>query len=213
MCADLSMTAPLEHKPWHRQDGETRKAYHAFCHFRNLPNWDRSVVKAFNAHVETCKKVHVVPQTHGAAPSVDGQHIALWRQWRIRYQWETRADLHDAEVDEQQRLKQIQEIHEMNERHASLAAAFQNQIVQQFTALMKKTGEDGFIQLSPKDMAQWLDKATAVERRARGQATDIVQSKTEEATVPLDLNSLTEEELALFEKLAAKAGVGVKQGA
>ena len=38
---------------WAQQDGETRPAYHAFCHYRDLGE-GRSAQAAWVEHVETC---------------------------------------------------------------------------------------------------------------------------------------------------------------
>jgi hypothetical protein len=60
-------------------------------------------------------------------------------------------------------------------------------------------------------MAVWLDKSTTVERRARGQATDVVRHEGEADPTgsPLDLSKLSDKELEVFERLAAKAGVRI----
>ena len=96
----------------------------------------------------------------------------------------------------------------MNDRHAALATAFLNQIGAKLTAMMENN--EG-LHLTPSQMALWLDRATSVERRARGQATDVIRHEGEgkQTGSPLDLSKLSVEELEAFERLAMKAGPGI----
>jgi hypothetical protein len=102
-------------RPWHRQPGESMKAFHAFCHYRDLPMHDRSLDKAFRACQVACLKKSGDPQTIPRANK-------RWKDWRRQWNWEARAEAHDAEVAEAERVKRVKEIAAMNERHAAIAA-------------------------------------------------------------------------------------------
>lgn len=198
-----------EIKPWHRQPGESRKAFHAFIHYRDLAANERSLNTAYSAHLINCQGGHGkhpnAINTPELLPGQKREATVNWKAWKVRFTWDARADAHDAIRDEAERLKKLAEIQAMNDRHAAISTAFQNQIVQQLT---EATANGGKVKLSPGQMAIWLDKATTVERRARGQATDIVKHEGQDGT-PLDLAQLTDEELELFQKLAQKAGVAI----
>ena len=58
--------------------------------------------------------------------------------------------------------------------------------------------------MSLLQMATLLDKVTVIERRARGQATEIIKHEGEGGGL-LDLSALSDAELAIFEALVAKA--------
>ena len=138
-------------RPWHRQPGESMKAFHAFCDYRDLPMHDRSLDKAFRACQVACLKKSGDPQTIPRANK-------RWKDWRRQWNWEARAEAHDAEVAEAERVKRVKEIAAMNERHAAIAAAMQGKVIERLNALQ---GTD----LSTGQLIAWLEKATLVERR------------------------------------------------
>jgi hypothetical protein len=186
-------------KPWHRQPSESRKAYHAFVHYRDQLSWERTIDKAYTGHRSTCQKAVNPLLTLRASPE--------WRAWALRFNWTARADAHDAELQEIDRQRRAREIDQMNERHAVLAVALQNQVV---GSLQKLVETNRTLELTPSQLALLSDKATTIERRARGQATEILRHDERQGTgTPLDLSKLTDDELAVFERLAAKAGVTV----
>ena len=56
-------------KPWHRQQGETRRAYHAFCHYRDFPAFERAMDKAYVLHRTICQSNNP-PLSHSNRPSL-----------------------------------------------------------------------------------------------------------------------------------------------
>ena len=71
----------------------------------------------------------------------------------------------------------------MAERHAKLAMAFQQRVAQRLQQIDPA-------ELSPSDMAKWLDIATKLERLSRGEPTEIGIRKQDNP-----LQGLTTEEL------------------
>ncbi len=105
---------PAESRPqWERLPGEITRAYHAFCHYRDLPQGGRSGRLAYITHKKNCDQVSVDP-TH--AP----QH---WSVWRTSWNWIERAAQFDDDVERQHRSKVVKQQLEARERHARLASA------------------------------------------------------------------------------------------
>jgi hypothetical protein len=198
------MATEHDRKPWDRQPEESSRAFHAFTHFRDLPSWERSLDRAYNVHREHCKfngNGHrwATDETHPAIAYVPTRACADWRIWRAKYNWDARTDVHDAELAEQDRQARLREITAMNARHTALAVALQNQVV----ANLQKLG-NAAMELNPREMALLAEKASTIERRARGQATEIFAREDGEK-LPLDLSRLDEQELEVFQALIAKA--------
>lgn len=103
---------PERPSPWERQQGETVRSYHAFCHFRDQKM--HSCAVAYRTHKCECEKQPVPDDTD--APR-------RWRLWSSEWGWVERAALWDAEIDRQHREKLIQTQLEARERHARLAQA------------------------------------------------------------------------------------------
>lgn len=182
-----------ELKPWDRQPGESRKAFHNFCHYRDLAPHERAMARAYTAHRTGCEPLPNDPQT---VPDNHWPATKLWKGWKKAWNWDGRADAHDAHVAEIDRRKRVDAIAAMNERHANIATAVQGKVI-------ARLGSIDASALSAPSLILWLEKATAIERRARGEATEIVKHETPGA--PLDLSSLTAEELDEFERLLAKS--------
>src|SRR6266568_1843763 len=95
-----------ERQPWDRQRGESSKAYHHFCIYRDM-SMSRSL---------------------RAMESVDGC-TSFYRQlgrWSSKWRWVERCQAYDDYLEYQRRLQQEKERREMNERHAKIAILSQN---------------------------------------------------------------------------------------
>lgn len=180
-----------ELRPWDRQPSESRQAYHAFCEFRDLPARERSLDRAYTHHRVVC----VSRKEPGEIPRPLLQATKCWKTWKRQWNWVARADAHDREIAETERLARRDAIAEMNKRHADIAVAFQQRCVSRLLEIQPN-------QLSPGLLIRWFEIATLVERRARGEATEIV--KHENPRPPMDLSRLTDEELDVFERLLTK---------
>jgi len=131
---------------WERQPGEGSKAYAAFCVYRDLGP-ERSLEKV--------------------RQNLDKPRTRKWLgDWSVKYNWVERAQAYDDYIERKKREKNEKEILEMAERHAKLAKAFLLMIAQALQQIDPA-------QLSPSDMAKWLEVATKLERLSRGVPTEI----------------------------------------
>lgn len=132
---------------WERQKDESSKAYAAFCVYRDLGP-ERSLDKALS---EANKK------------PTNRRH---WSRWMEEYRWYKRAQAYDDYIEEKKRKENEKKILDMSDRHAKLAVVFQQKIAQRLQEIDPA-------ELSPADMARWLDVATKLERLSRGEPTEI----------------------------------------
>jgi len=131
---------------WERQKNENSKAYAAFCIYRDM-GVERSIEKVYE------KRSKRGP-------------LSRLKNWSVKYNWVKRANAYDDYLERKKREKNEKEILEMAERHAKLAKAFQQRIAQALQQIDPA-------QLSPSDMAKWLEIATKLERLSRGVPTEI----------------------------------------
>jgi len=138
---------------WERQPDEGSKAYAAFCVYRDLGP-ERSLDKALS---EANKK------------PTNRRH---WSRWMEKYRWYERAQAYDDYIEEKKREKNEKAILDMADRHARLAMAFLQRVAQRLQQIDPS-------ELSPADMAKWLDVATKLERLSRGEPTEIGKQEVE----------------------------------
>ncbi len=132
---------------WERQNNEKSKAYAAFCVYRDLGP-DRSLEKTRE----------ILGKSAG--------YTRWMHTWSSKYDWVARAQAYDDYIEKKKREKNEKEILEMADRHAKVAKAFLLIIAQRLQQIDPA-------QLSPADMAKWLDVATKLERLSRGVPTEI----------------------------------------
>lgn len=130
---------------WERQPGETAKAYNAFCVYRDLGP-GRSLEKAAQALGLKSRK--------------------YFSNWHARHNWVARAEAYDMYIEKLKRQEHEQAILEMTRRHAELAVAFQEKIAERIRTIDPN-------ELTPQDLARWLEIATKLERLSRGEPTEI----------------------------------------
>jgi hypothetical protein len=136
---------------WERQNNESSKAYAAFCVYRDLGP-ERSLDKALSvANKKPTNRRH-------------------WSRWMEKYRWYERAQAYDDYIERKERKEKekaiLEKADEMADRHVKLAKAFQQRIAQALQQIDPA-------QLSPSDMAKWLDVATKLERLSIGEPTEI----------------------------------------
>lgn len=182
-------------RPWQQQADESTRAYHAFLHFVQLLPHERSLRVAYTNHQRLCRSANP-PHTLSISPE--------WAAWRFRHSWPERVQAHDQDLADRDRAQRAYAVEEMNRRHTQLALALQNQIVLRLQAIAV-SGD--VAQMTLTQMAMLLDRATLVERRARGATTEIVnhQKGKAERGAMLDLSRLSDRELDLFQALVHKA--------
>lgn len=134
--------------PWEKQKGESSKAFAAFAIYRDMGP-ERSTAKVAHA----C-----------------GKNKSLIDRWCKRDRWVERAIAWDMEQDRLKQQAMAEEIKAMAERHARLASAYLSKLVHRLQSIKPE-------ELSPRDMAQWLDVAVKVERLSRGASTENVRAE------------------------------------
>lgn len=135
-------------EPWERQEGETAKAFEAFCKYRDMgPDRSlRKVVQALNKNLTT---------------------IA---EWSSKYDWVKRVASWDAEQDRIARQQQLKEIKAMRNRHAGMAKAM---IVKAGRALQKIPEED----IKASDISRMIEVASKLERISRGDVGEVIEER------------------------------------
>ena len=190
-------------KPWHKQFKETPKNYHNFLHYLHLLPFQRSMDRAYSLHQWECLKKE--------KPEGDKQPLigcsSLWYDLKFKYSWAERADAYDMALAEVERLEKVQKIREMNARHVAFAMELQNLGVER---LKQYTAHNTAVTMTPVQLASLLEKASTVERRAMGEATQILAKQGDDANagMALDLSKLDETELSIFQTLVNKAKPG-----
>ena len=74
---------------WFRLPHEPTKAYTAFCVYRDLDVYTRSMAKAY-------RRYRNLPESNSSGPS------GTWTEWSIRFRWRERAAAYDKHRDEAQ---------------------------------------------------------------------------------------------------------------
>lgn len=125
-------------KPWDRLDGESVKAFEAFCIYLNL-GLERSITK-------------VVQELNKSR--------ALIGRWSSAFEWVDRASAYDADVQRRAREKAVRDARKMNNRHVKIAMQMQEK------ALAALAGMDPS-EIDPKNLIAMLREATKLERESR----------------------------------------------
>ena len=135
-------------EPWERQEGETAKAFEAFCKYRDMgPDRSlRKVVQALNKNLTT---------------------IA---EWSTKYDWVKRVASWDAEQDRIARQQQLKEIKAMRNRHAGMAKAM---IVKAGRALQKIPDDE----IKASDISRMIEVASKLERISRGDVGEVIEER------------------------------------
>lgn len=150
-----------EREPWARQPGETRRAFAAFCIYRDLGPRKRSHGQAAKRYYEGKARVYL------------GQ-IALWSS---RYNWVERCRQYDEFVDEQRRQKALDAILEMADRQAREGTALQTLGARILSSLLARGNE---ITGNVLDVVRALRTGAEIERLARGMPTQIIEEQAPE---------------------------------
>ena len=163
---------------WEKQKDESNKAYHTFCIYRDLGP-DRSLEK-------TRQKL-----------GKSAGYTRWMHTWSSKYDWVTRAQAYDDYIEKKKREEKEKAILDMAERHAKLAMAFQQRVAQRLQGIDP-------LELSPSDMARWLDIATKLERLSRGEPTEIEKQEVHGKVENGDIFERIEKYTEVFRQLAGR---------
>lgn len=140
---------------WDRQPRETSRSYELFCAYRDM-GIERSLRK--------------MKASVNGSPSVRRLQVLS-----ARWNWVERCQAYDDYLEYQRRLQQEKERRAMHDRHAKIALLGQNIAVKALENLLSKV-QEGQNAVAPGDITRLLDTSVKVERRARGESTDIQAS-------------------------------------
>lgn len=142
-------------EPWERQQGESAKAFEAFCIYRDM-GYER-------AQRKVAKEL--------------GKSNALISRWSSKYEWTKRCAAWDTEQDRLNRIQQQKDIAKMRKTHAAIASSM---LVKAAQALQKMQPED----IKPQDVARMVDIASKLERISRGDVGEVVEERKGEDAPP-----------------------------
>lgn len=134
--------------PWELQEGESTKAFEAFCVYRDL-GINRSIAKAGESL---------------------GKSQALLEGWSSKHSWVDRAAAWDAEQDRILRQEQLKEIKKMRKRHADLA----HDMLLKAAQALKFIPED---EVKAADISRMVEVASKLERISRGDSGEVVEER------------------------------------
>ena len=128
---------PIEEaqEPWVRQEGETHRAFHAFCHYRDLPV--RSTRVAYHNHKRDCENV----KTDETRQAPKGWHL-----WSSKWGWYARSSAWDNELDRQTREKLASDQVEARLRHARMAQGTLQAMIAPVRAVLEAMKNPEFMQ-------------------------------------------------------------------
>lgn len=154
--------------PWEILDTETSANYEAFKTYRDMSPMDRNIPD--------------VAKIFGVNPPTLHQLSSLFN-WAARASaWDYHIESARLELTEQYQL-------DMFKRHAEVCVMLVEKVKQRVEKLQPK-------ELKPRDVAQWIDVATKIERISRGAANE----RTAESLIAINkqvenMSKLTDEDL------------------
>lgn len=125
-------------EPWERQEGESWKAYEAFCVFRDLGG----------------------KRTTPATAKALGKNESLIKKWRSEYNWNSRAEAFDVQVQRDAYAKAVAEKASMTARHINTALAIQKKAIEALKLLDAE-------KLKARDIKEFIQVGTELERISR----------------------------------------------
>lgn len=206
---------------WERQPGEPSRSYHAFAHYRDLGT-SRSVDKAWRLHKTACDAAD--------RSQVDSRRSTRqWNTWASQWDWLTRVELYDADLDRQQRERLVKAQMEARERHGRIAQgtltvisgatramleAYQDPNVVKALSTKAKSGSDGALAVLQVIIrgASAIPSLVSVERMALGLTTESVEihDKREVSTLASRIAADPEATDLAIRLLDRIAGTGVR---
>lgn len=116
---------------WDRVEGESAKAYAAFCKYRDLKPDRRSLNAAYGG---------------GRAPG-------YWAEWSSQFRWVERAAAYDAHLDELRRSERERRLRALEERRFAVELQNQERLekrLQKMEALLDKADQAPIVEVSTR---------------------------------------------------------------
>lgn len=179
-------TAPQE-PIWERQSGESDRAFHGFCVFRDLPPAGRT---------QRAVQDILYPQAQWATRTIG--------KWAKEHNWEARASAWDNEVDRVKRDAHLKTVGVMAERHVHQAISLQAKGLE---ALELIAAGD----IDPANARLLIVEGSKLERLSRGEATEKYEQGR--GTGLPDLSGYSDDDLRELADAAKRlaAGAGKKE--
>lgn len=146
---------------WEKRDGETDKAYAAFCSYRDAPALTRSIRKSCMAMLRE---------------DYTEYRLRVWENWSAKHDWIKRTRAWDGEKDRQSRVADLEALKDMRSKHINEARGIQSIAVMALQRLQKRMNENPDFELSAGLILQLLTQGSAMERLARGEPDQIVKA-------------------------------------
>lgn len=180
-----------EPQVWDRQPGETGLSYAAFCRYRDMGPFERSLSKL-------AKEL---------APAKTKPKLNQLKEWSRQHNWVARAEAWDAEQERLSRKLHEKKLKEMVEKHLNIALTIQGKAASKLKQLNPDIDPDA---LSPMDALRYMESAIKLERMTLGEPDQIIKHEGEiktEVSHELSNRILDDPEAArlaceLFERLA-----------
>jgi len=144
--------------PWEKQDGETSKAYAAFCAYRDL-GIDRSFSKIIPI---------LYPDLGTTKPSSKQRRLS---EWSVKYTWVARVEAYDTYLEEKTRRANEAAIVKMERDHALIAALATHKAAERLQLIVSKLDADGKLLesgITVKEATDLLRAGVEIERKSRG---------------------------------------------
>ncbi|NCB72462.1 MAG: hypothetical protein EOM45_11900 [Clostridia bacterium] len=139
---------------WGRQEGETTKAYAAFCAYRDY-GIDRSIQKVVNKYIE------------------NAWSMPLLLRWSANHNWVKRCAAFDSYMDKERQKEYLAQTLEISRRQAQSARRIQDIAIERLSSLDPIT-------LTNQELLRYLEVGMRLEREAL--ACGPITSSTEETT-------------------------------
>lgn len=140
---------------WERQRKESGPRWEAFQAYRDMPPGKRSLQKTADGL---------------------GKSLRILAKWSKEDKWQERCEAFDRYLDAQATAKRIEGIADMNKRHINVA----EQILEKAAQGLEYINP---VEIKPSDVAKLVDTAAKLERLARGDATEVVETREGESIV------------------------------
>jgi hypothetical protein len=125
---------------WGRQEGETTKAYAAFCAYRDY-GIDRSIQKVVNKYIE------------------NSWSMSLLLRWSAKHNWIQRCVAFDSYMDKERQKEYLAQTLEISRRQAQGARRIQEIALERLSQLDPST-------LSNQELLRYLEVGMKLEREA-----------------------------------------------